>query len=243
MKEKLKKVVEQGYMEPGFVKNLTGYFPVPKGDQDIRMVYDATKSGLNEAVWAPNFFVPSIDTVLQSMCNSTWSGDIDLGEMFLNYHVDCGVRSYMGVDLTQVFDKDKMLKFRDKKGRLWWFWSRCMMGFKPSPFLTTRAFAWSEDIIFGDPSDLFNPLGWDRVILNLPGMKNFDPKMPSVYKWSDTKQAIAATVKAYIDDLRSLGKDREECNAVIHRVASRANYLGQQDAPRKRRPPSQTPGL
>jgi hypothetical protein len=45
-----------------------------------------------------------------------------------------------------------------------------------------------------------------------------------------------------VDDLRTIGASEELCQEVTHRVASVVNYLGMQDAPRKRRPASQTPG-
>jgi len=53
MKEKLGKVRRMGYLAPWEIKSLTSFFAVPKGDSDIRMVYDGTKSGLNDAMWAP----------------------------------------------------------------------------------------------------------------------------------------------------------------------------------------------
>ena len=63
------------------MSSLTNYFCVPKGNDDIRMVYDATQYGLNAAVTPPNFFMPTINASLRSMEISTWCGDIDLGEM------------------------------------------------------------------------------------------------------------------------------------------------------------------
>lgn len=79
--EKLRKVRDRKYIRHGYVKSLTGYFAVPKAGTDIRVVYDATKCGLNDAVWAPNFFLPTVDSILHNACSSTWFGDIDLGEM------------------------------------------------------------------------------------------------------------------------------------------------------------------
>jgi hypothetical protein len=38
LQAKLSKVRSRGYIEPGFVKSLTGYFPVPKTKRDIQMV-------------------------------------------------------------------------------------------------------------------------------------------------------------------------------------------------------------
>jgi hypothetical protein len=40
------------------------FFDVPKGDDDIRLVYNATKSGLNEVVWAPWFSLPTCKSYL-----------------------------------------------------------------------------------------------------------------------------------------------------------------------------------
>ncbi len=52
MKKKLEKVRRLRYIILGPVK-LTSFFSVPKGENDIRMVYDGTKSGLNDSMWAP----------------------------------------------------------------------------------------------------------------------------------------------------------------------------------------------
>jgi len=50
------------------------YFPVPKTEcpvtgkrLDIRVVYNGTSSGLNEAVWAPNFWLPTPNTALRHL--------------------------------------------------------------------------------------------------------------------------------------------------------------------------------
>ena len=65
------------------VLSLSGYFEVPKTKWDIRVVLDVTRCGLNEVVWAPNFFIPSVDSMLSVLDKDSWMGDIDLGEMFL----------------------------------------------------------------------------------------------------------------------------------------------------------------
>ena len=55
MVNKLVKVRDRSYIGKlllGRIKSLTHYFAVPKGDKDIRMVYDMTASGLNNALWA-----------------------------------------------------------------------------------------------------------------------------------------------------------------------------------------------
>ena len=45
-------VIDQEYIKPGPAISLTGSFPVLKGDSDIHMVYNASKCGLNDQIWA-----------------------------------------------------------------------------------------------------------------------------------------------------------------------------------------------
>ena len=66
--------------------------------------------------------------------------------------------------------------------------------------------------------------------------------MPWVYKWDDVNNRMASEFVCYIDNIRGLGGTERACRATTRRVASYMNYLGQQDAPRKRRPPSKEPG-
>ena len=89
-------------MSDGVVKNLTGYFAVPKGNKDIRTVYDASKSELNHVLWAPNFALPTIGSVLRGVDSNSWFGDGDFSEHFLNFYLDRRIRPYAGVDVTQV---------------------------------------------------------------------------------------------------------------------------------------------
>jgi hypothetical protein len=82
---KLENVTKKGYIRPGDVKSLTKYFAVPKGEGDIRMVYDATISGLNDSLWAPTFVLPGTEAVVDQMDEMSWMGDLDMGEQFLNF--------------------------------------------------------------------------------------------------------------------------------------------------------------
>ena len=49
------------------IKLLIRYFGVPKGENDIRVVYDATANRLNEAIWVPSYWLPTIDTLLRAL--------------------------------------------------------------------------------------------------------------------------------------------------------------------------------
>ena len=234
-------VNHRAYIVAGFIYSLTGCFDVPKGAHDIRMVYDATKSLLNEALWAPNFMLPDIDSVLNNCTLTSWFGDIDLGEMFLNYFLDPKIRPYAGVDVTGIADilRDRPL---EEQKRLLLRWERSLMGLKSSPYNCTRAFAWSEDFIRGDRHDPTNPFAWDKVIMNLPGQADYNPTLPWVFRYDSVNEKVAAFFCTYVDDIRSGDSTEAACIRTTHTIASRVNYLGQQDAPRKRRKISQSPG-
>jgi hypothetical protein len=76
---KLQTVRARRYITRGRVKSLTGYFSVPKSDSDIRLVYDASKSGLNGCLWSPSFHLPTMEALVRSMDTESWMGDMDLG--------------------------------------------------------------------------------------------------------------------------------------------------------------------
>jgi hypothetical protein len=233
VRKKLAKVRDRNYIERGPVLSLTGYFDVPKTLFDIRMVYDASKCKLNEAVWAPNFFMPSPDSLYNTLDSGTFMGDIDLGEFFLNFPLDISIRPYAGVDLTPYFGSKAKL--------MWERWGRCLMGFTPSPYNTAQSMGWAEEIIRGNPCDMMLPFHWVLVEFNLPGSVAYDPSRPWVSKRRSDGD-IAADMVSYCDDLRTCGPSREAALFATKRVASVCNYLGIQDAPRKRRFPSRFPG-
>ena len=85
---KIKPPIDRRYTTDGLVRSLSGFFSVPKGDNDIRRVYDMTKCGVNVCLWSPRFYLPTPDSVFDSIEYNSWSGDIDQGEMFLNYFAD-----------------------------------------------------------------------------------------------------------------------------------------------------------
>ena len=48
------------YITSGIFISLTTFFHVPKGDIEIRLVYDLTDYGLNEALWDTKLWMPSV---------------------------------------------------------------------------------------------------------------------------------------------------------------------------------------
>ena len=112
MKEKISDVREKGYIKSGRVKSLIRYFPVPKGEEDVRIVYDGTDSGFNDMVWIPSFGLPTINTLLRGTSPTSWMVDLDIGEMFLNFMLEAEASEYVGVDLTPICDDE--LKEEDR---------------------------------------------------------------------------------------------------------------------------------
>ncbi len=242
IKKKLKSVIDKGYLIPGIVHSLTSFFTVPKGEGDVRMVYDGTKSGLNSMLWAPWFPLPTIDTHLRSVSEGYYMGDIDFSEQFLNFILHEKVRSHAGVDVTLFFPE-----LVPPDGHvLWLHWGRCGMGFVSSPYNSVQGTLMGEEVIRGDHTDPNNIFFWEDVILNLPGSDSYLPSKPWVFKACFPEKSgsprIANDLVIYVDDVRTTGSTYAQCRQASRTVASKANYLGLQDAARKRRDPSQTPG-
>ena len=235
MAKKIRKVRERGYIQPGFVRSLIRFFAVPKGDTDIGMVYDGTSSGFNQAVWAPSFTLPTVESLLRAVGPGTWMGDIDIGEMFLNFPLHESAQMYCGVDLTTLFPEE--LSHENQNQKLWERWTRCLMGAKASPYQAIRAMLWAEDAMRGDRYDDKNPFRWEFLRLNLPGAPGYDPSSPWVAKVR-SDGTLATEFFFYVDDVRITASGEEGVWEAIRRISSVSGYLGIQDAARKRRPPS-----
>ena len=241
VQSKLMQVRTRRYICPGQVTSLTDYFDVPKGINDVRMVYNGTSCGLNDLLWAPSFWLPNTITAARLLDFSSFCVDLDLGEMFLNFPLDPMLRPYAGVDLTPFRGRiDGVIG--ESSSRIWERWERQFMGLRPSPFNSVRFYYWAEEFARGSRLVSSNPMRWDTVKLNLPGAAEYTPTLPHVYKWNNLAQHIAGDVVTYIDDLRVSGYSMENSWQVGRQLASRFQYLGIQDAARKRRPPSQRPG-
>jgi hypothetical protein len=101
--DKLMIAREKGYISMGDVKLLIFYFDVPKGMDDIRMVYDGTKSGLNAALCPPWSPLRNVELLLRSVVPGTFMSNNDVGEMFLNFVLHSLIQERCGVDLTKFF--------------------------------------------------------------------------------------------------------------------------------------------
>ena len=69
IKKNVDKVRSRRYISRGTVISLKAFFYVPKGEDDTRLVYDLTASGLNGALWDPTFWMPLVENVLDVATN------------------------------------------------------------------------------------------------------------------------------------------------------------------------------
>ena len=63
VKKKIEKVHNRRYITSGTVLSLTTLLHVHKGYSDIRLVYDLTYCGLNEALCAPKLWMTYVENV------------------------------------------------------------------------------------------------------------------------------------------------------------------------------------
>jgi hypothetical protein len=82
------------------VKSLTTFFGVPKGEDDMRVVYDGSLPGLNAALWCSWFILTNTNSHLITVEPGMFMRDVDIAEMFMNFFLDWHLRNYAGVDLT-----------------------------------------------------------------------------------------------------------------------------------------------
>mmetsp|Transcript_4997 Transcript_4997/g.7674 ORF Transcript_4997/g.7674 Transcript_4997/m.7674 type:complete len:119 (+) Transcript_4997:1980-2336(+) len=109
-------------------------FDRPKGDSDIPLVYDGSKSGLNGALWAPWFALPTVETMCRTLEPGYWCADNDYGDQFLNCPLDERIQPYCGIDLSQLYPE----KAKKTEDLLTAIWTRNAMGLKTSPILRCR---------------------------------------------------------------------------------------------------------
>ena len=120
--EKLTKVRGRRYIGPldnGQVTSLTSFFPVQKGDDDIRMVYDGSVSGLTDAMWVPRFTLLTIESHLRAVEEGTFMADVDVGECFLNFILHKDIRALCGVHLTHYVPMENNRKVWISKRQVW----------------------------------------------------------------------------------------------------------------------------
>jgi hypothetical protein len=96
---------------------------------------------LKIALWAPNFFLPTPATMARALGFGYYMVDIDLlGEMFLNFPLHETLQRYSGVDFSHY-----SANFQEGCLIVKVHWTRCWMGFKPSPYMAVRFYYLAEE--------------------------------------------------------------------------------------------------
>jgi hypothetical protein len=113
---KLEKVLERQYIRKVPVKAFIDYFDVPKGPDNIRVVYHGSKSGLNAHLWTPRLYMPNGSAATNVMSFETYLTDSDVGEMFPNFPMDPKLRPHAGVEFRSI---SHCLKNYVQKGVCW----------------------------------------------------------------------------------------------------------------------------
>ena len=80
MKNKVDKVRNIVYIDPGTVLSLTHIFYVRKVLNDIWMIYNGTSCGFNLALWVPHFGLTIIQYTLRALLPGYSQYGMDVGE-------------------------------------------------------------------------------------------------------------------------------------------------------------------
>jgi hypothetical protein len=167
------------------------------------MVYDGSGCGLNAALLAPSFWMPSTaSTALRRLSFYSYCVDGDLGKMFLNFPLVHDIRPYAGVDFRTVQERIEALSDSSDGPKFihsWELWGRLFTGLCPSPYLAVQYLYLK--FTMGNRRCPKNPLRWNKVILNLPGDPRFDPSQPMVSKWNKMVERIAGDIVGFVDDV------------------------------------------
>eukprot|EP00536_Pseudo-nitzschia_multiseries_P018930 jgi/Psemu1/58071/gm1.58071_g len=153
VKEKLSVVIDKGYIELAdikFVEAMMFMSHAPKGEMDVHIVYDSTKSGLNNTLYALWFAFPTVDSMVQWVVAGMWLADNDNGKQFLSFLLHSDLRKYYGVHLSQL-----VASAPNEPGAMG-VWMQNVMGLKSSPYNSVQRLLRAKHIVLGDPQDPCN---------------------------------------------------------------------------------------
>ena len=156
--KKLQRVIHRGYIKPLHVVSLT-FFAVPKGIDDIRLVYNGTSCGLNDAIWVTSFWFPTPDSALRNIGPNTFLVDANLGDMFLNFPMEQQIVEHSEIYLSN-FANEFSIKGVKSSGWIYLSWFRQWMGLRSSPLFCILFYYLTVEFILGDTQDPNHPFHW-----------------------------------------------------------------------------------
>lgn len=196
------RMLELGYMvgpfqeESGEVYLVSSISAVPKKNSTkLRVVTDMTASGLNEAMTAPRFMLPSVEDVAAGSYGGCWWIVTDLADGFYCQLLHEASQRFLGVR-------------NPENGRLYRY-ARLPMGLAMSPHNFSRKVAvMVQEALARFPE--FHPV---RYVIN-----DTDPHMPRVYGVNAAGRPVAS-LAYYVDDGIITAPTREAGKAAYRRLA------------------------
>jgi hypothetical protein len=153
-------------------------------------------------MYTPTFYLATMSTYLRQIESGFYGGDFDVGEQFHNYMLHESKQVYCGVaipeDLQATLTKEGLPITRYMR------WNRLVFGWQSSPYMALRMFTQVIELAKGGPTEPNNPFSWNKVVLNLPGSKSYNPARPRVMKLTALGNLTADLVTFY-DDGRVFG--------------------------------------
>jgi hypothetical protein len=69
------------YIADRYMVSLTSFFDVPKGNDNIHMVYDSSVlGGLNDVLWVPRFALSTLNSHLRAVEEGSCMEDLNVGD-------------------------------------------------------------------------------------------------------------------------------------------------------------------
>ena len=192
---------------------------------------------MNDSIWVPSFWLPTIKSLLCIVDESSFMEDQDIGEMFLNFELHFATRRFTGIDV-------KPLKFTAEEcPHRWLWWTKNLMGFRSSPYNSVKMYLIAKEVIKGGRLDADNPFCWHHVELNLPGTPGYTPTRALISK-RRVDGGLASDMVVFLDGKRVVRSGSKRVKEAGHASSKRESYLGIQDALRKWRSAcgTKTPG-
>ena len=199
---------------------------MPKGLEDWRIVFDAGANKLNDVVWVPSFFLPTVNSLLRIVDDKSMMSDCNMGEMFHQFqlHEDTVLES--GVDLGPL-----QLSTVECSQR-YMVWRRSLMGFRPLPYNCIRMYLVAKEVIRGDWHNQNNAFQWDSLMLNLPGTCDYKQGLAWITK-RRADNSLASDFVCFVDNQQVTGMGSKRVREAGHAISTSKAYLGLQDALRK----------
>ena len=178
--EKIAKSIMRRYIEHGKVSVVIPRICVPKGDDDVRVVWDMTRNKVNPGLFASTFYLIGIYSLMDRIDEGRWIADFDCGEMFNNYTLHEDEREYAGVyhsdsvreKLWERYGEELRGDFGINEIPRFMRWCRLPFGWRLSPIMAIRMMMRSIKLAKSRPDDVSSPFQFSEVVLNLPTMSS-----------------------------------------------------------------------